>query len=155
MDNLHRHSLLLKKNWEELSETEQKLAQRAIDASANAYAPYSKFLVGAAALLANQEIVIGSNQENAAYPSGLCAERTCLFAVGAQFPSIPILKLAIYSPSVQDTTKAVSPCGGCRQVLYESEMRQSQAIEILLISPDLSIFIAQESQVFLPYPFGF
>ena len=103
----------------------------AIEARDNAYAPYSKFNVGAAILLDNNEVVIGSNQENACYPSGLCAERTAIYYAGAKYPKAKILKMAITASSQnQITDKPIPPCGACRQSIAEYEIKQDAAIEI-------------------------
>ena len=109
----------------------QGLMKKASEARLNAYAPYSKFLVGAALQLENGEIVSGNNQENASYPSGLCAERTAIFYAGAQFPNQKVLKMAIIAGSEhQPTTTPIPPCGACRQSLVEYEVKQSTAIEL-------------------------
>ncbi|WP_045469198.1 cytidine deaminase [Winogradskyella sp. PG-2] len=115
----------------ELPKAIQKLMGSAIDARNNAYAPYSKFNVGAAILLDNGEVVIGNNQENACFPSGLCAERTAIYYAGARFPNANILKLAITASSQnQVTDKPIPPCGACRQSIAEYEIKQDQPIEI-------------------------
>ena len=102
----------------ELSEELQGLMKQAVEVRDKAYAPYSKFKVGAAILLDNGEVVVGSNQENASYPSGLCAERTAVYYAGAKFPESKILKIAITARSLnQEVTKPVPPCGACRQAL--------------------------------------
>ena len=103
----------------------------AIDARDKAYAPYSKFNVGAAILLDNNEVVIGSNQENASYPSGICAERTAIYYAGARFPEAKILKLALTASSKKQVTdKPIPPCGACRQAIAEYELKQESPIEI-------------------------
>ena len=119
---------------EELSAEEQQLVNLAIEATQRSYAPYSKFHVGAAVRLENGEVVIGCNQENAAYPSGLCAERTALFAAGAQYPNIPVETLAIAARGTDGELQyePVGPCGSCRQVIIESETRAGHPIRILL-----------------------
>lgn len=109
----------------------QNLMNTAIEARNNAYAPYSKFNVGAALLLDNGEIIIGSNQENASYPSGLCAERTAVYYAGAKYPKAKILKIAITASSQnQITKKPIPPCGACRQAIAEYEIKQNNPIEI-------------------------
>jgi cytidine deaminase len=118
-------------DFKELPEAIQSLMNSAIEARDNAYAPYSKFNVGAAILLDNNEVVIGSNQENACYPSGLCAERTAIFYAGAKYPKAKILKMAITASSQnQITDKPIPPCGACRQSIAEYEIKQDAAIEI-------------------------
>ncbi|MCB0462101.1 MAG: cytidine deaminase [Flavobacteriaceae bacterium] len=109
----------------------QQLMQKASEARINAYAPYSKFHVGAAILLDNNEVVTGSNQENASYPSGLCAERTAIYYAGAKYPKSKILKMAIIAGSTKTmTTKPIPPCGACRQAIAEYEIKQESPIEI-------------------------
>ena len=119
---------------EELTAEEQHLIQLAIEATGRSYAPYSKFCVGAAVRLDNGVEITGSNQENAAYPSGLCAERTALFYAGAQYPDQPVRMLAIAARGTDGelTEEPTGPCGGCRQVIIESETRAKGPIRILL-----------------------
>ncbi len=115
----------------EVSKDIQALMQAAIEARENAYAPYSKFNVGAAILLDNGEIVIGNNQENACFPSGLCAERTAIYYAGAKFPKAKMLTMAITASSQnQLTDKPIPPCGACRQAIAEYEIKQDLPIEI-------------------------
>lgn len=115
----------------ELPDDIQHLMQSAIETRENAYAPYSKFKVGAAILLDNNEVVVGSNQENASYPSGLCAERTAIYYAGAKYPTAKILKMAITASSQnQITDSPIPPCGACRQSISEYEIKQDQPIEI-------------------------
>ena len=103
----------------------------AIDTRKNAYAPYSQFKVGCAILLDNNKIVVGSNQENAAYPSGLCAERVAIFQAGAIYPKAKIIKIAITAASENNPTiKPIPPCGACRQSIAEYEFKQDTPIEI-------------------------
>ncbi len=119
---------------EELSAEEQHLVASAIEATGRSYAPYSHFCVGAAVRLGNGVEVIGCNQENAAYPSGLCAERTALFAAGAQYPDEPVTMLAIAARGTDGelTDEPTGPCGSCRQVIIESETRAKHPIRIFL-----------------------
>lgn len=115
----------------ELPADVQKLLASAVEARDNAYSPYSRFNVGAALLLENDEVIIGSNQENASYPSGLCAERTAIYYAGAKYPNTKILKMAISASSQnQITDKPIPPCGACRQSIAEYEIKQDQPIEI-------------------------
>lgn len=115
----------------ELPNSIQNLMDSAIDARNNAYAPYSKFNVGAAILLDNNEVVTGNNQENACFPSGLCAERTAIYYAGAKYPNAKILRMAITASSQnQITNKPIPPCGACRQSIAEYEIKQEQPIEI-------------------------
>jgi cytidine deaminase len=116
---------------EELSEVEKNLMQKAFEAKEMAYAPYSKFKVGAALLLDNGTIVTGNNQENAAYPSGMCAERVAIWKASSDFPLQKIIAIAITaSSSSQITKEPVAPCGGCRQTLLEYELNQNEKIEV-------------------------
>ena len=109
----------------------QNLMEHAKNARLKAYSPYSQFNVGAALLLENGEIVSGSNQENASYPSGLCAERTAIFAAGSNFPDSKIFKIAITAKSQNKKTDSpIPPCGACRQVISEYEIKQEAPIEI-------------------------
>lgn len=117
-----------------LSSSDRQLMLKATSARKNAYAPYSNFQVGAAVLLENGEVVIGSNQENASYPSGLCAERVAIFQAGAIYPNIVIKAVAISATSLKyqvDTPAA--PCGNCRQSMSEYEIKQKQPIQLLMM----------------------
>ena len=115
----------------ELPNAIQELMAKAIEARDNAYAPYSKFNVGAAIRLENGEIVSGNNQENASYPSGLCAERTAIYSAHANFPDVTMLEIALTASSKnQITDKPIPPCGACRQAIAEYETKQSSPIEI-------------------------
>lgn len=138
----------------ELSPTEQTLMQKAIEVRKNAYAPYSKFRVGATILLENGEIVIGSNQENAAYPSGLCAERVAIFHAGATYPNVQILKIFITAASDNNiTTIPVPPCGACRQTIAEYEIRQNSPIEIFYMGETGEIYQSESLKNLLPFMF--
>lgn len=119
---------------DELSSEEQELVRMAIDATERSYAKYSQFHVGAALLLDNGERLIGCNQENAAFPAGICAERSAIFAAGAQYPqsAVTMLAIAARDTSGELTAEPVSPCGTCRQVMIETETRFQQPISILL-----------------------
>lgn len=119
---------------EELSADEQKAVQLALEGTNRSYTPYSRFHVGAGVILNNGEEFIGCNQENAAFPAGLCAERTALYAAGAQFPQEPVKILAIAARGTDNelTEEPVSPCGTCRQVIIETETRFKQQVIILL-----------------------
>ena len=118
---------------EELTPDEQELVQQAIRATNNAYARYSHFHVGAAIRLSDGSIVIGANQENAAFPSGLCAERTAIFAAQAQRPEEAITSLAIAARNEKGLmADPVTPCGACRQVILEMEDRYRRPVQILL-----------------------
>lgn len=117
----------------ELTTEEQLLADRALQASYHSFAPYSHFHVGAAALLENGITVIGANQENAAFPSGLCGERACIFSAQSQYPDQPIRILAIAARNGEkQTEEPVTPCGSCRQVILQMEQRYHRPVKILL-----------------------
>ncbi len=138
---------------EELSSKEQALVTKAMQATNNSYAKYSDFRVGAACLLANGQIVIGANQENAAYPSGLCAERTAIFAAQANYPDQPISTLAIAARNADGFIKSpISPCGACRQVILEIEDRYKQPVRILLYGKD-GILCINTVKDLLPFSF--
>lgn len=119
--------------WDELTEEQRELISVAKEQINHSYCPYSHFHVGAAAKLSNGVVIRGCNQENAAYPSGLCAERTALFAAGAQYPNEAVEKLAIACFTGGHFTKEPgSPCGACRQVMVETEHRYGGKMEVLL-----------------------
>ncbi len=117
----------------ELPTDEQELILKARKACNNAYAPYSEFKVGVALLLDNREIITGTNQENAAYPSGLCAERTAIFWANSQFPKSAIIKMAISAINKSNKIpELITPCGACRQVMVETEIRFNKTIKTIL-----------------------
>ena len=123
--------------WDELTDEQRALIEVAKEQTKHSYCPYSQFHVGAAVKLANGEVIRGCNQENAAYPSGLCAERTALFAAGAQYPDQPVNQLAIACYTDGHFTKEPgSPCGACRQVMVETEHRYGGKMEVLLYGDD-------------------
>jgi cytidine deaminase len=118
-----------------------------------AYAPYSGFCVGAALLLENGEIITGSNQENAAYPLGLCAERTALYYAGSQFPDMPVKTIAITAwHNGSFVAEPIPPCGGCRQVFLETQERYGNKIKVIMYGEKL-IRIVRDVQKLLPFPF--
>ena len=120
-------------NINELAAEDAALLRKALEATRCSYAPYSRFNVGAAVLLENGEIVCGSNQENAAYPSGLCAERVALFYANSHFPEVPIRAIAIASAvSGVKNDQPVYPCGACRQVLIECETRYGKPVRVIM-----------------------
>ncbi len=132
----------------------QNLMQEAIAIRETAYAPYSNFKVGVALLLDNDKIILGSNQENAAYPSGLCAERVAIFHAGAVFPEAKILKMAISAASSTTTTSApIPPCGSCRQSIAEYEIKQNTPIEIYFMGEIGSIYKSDSLKNLLPLLF--
>ena len=139
----------------ELPSELQSLMNLAIEIRKNAYAPYSKFRVGAAILLENGEIVLGSNQENAAYPSGLCAERVAIFQAGAIYPNIRILKIAITAASDTNPTKSpIPPCGSCRQSIAEYEFKQDSEIELYFMGESGEIYKSNSINNLLPLSFN-
>ena len=136
-----------------LSAEDQELVTRAKEATKNSYANYSHFYVGAALRLENGEIIIGANQENAAFPSGLCAERTAVFAAQAQHPEQPIKTLAIAARNANGFLKEpISPCGPCRQVILEVEDRYKQPVRILLYGTD-GVYVIDSVKDLLPFCF--
>jgi cytidine deaminase len=140
-------------SFSELSESQQQLVEKAKAQVANAYAPYSGFHVGAAVELANEAIFAGNNQENSAYPSGLCAERVAMFYANAQFPQTAVKRLAIAAYTNGDFLKLpVTPCGSCRQVLLESETRFESDIEVILYGTD-EVYVLKNVKQLLPLCF--
>lgn len=139
----------------ELSDIEKKLHEEATKARQNAYAPYSHFHVGCAVLLENGEILIGNNQENAAYPSGLCAERVTIFNIGANYPNVKIKKLYVIGgpASKPSFSTATPPCGGCRQSLLEYETKQNEPIEIYFSGTEGAVFKCSSVKDLLPFSF--
>ena len=140
----------------ELSTEERKLTESALEATYRSYAPYSNFHVGAAVLLENDVIVTGSNQENLAYPSGLCAERTALFYANSQYPDVPVKALAIVARDANDVAKhdIISPCGACRQVMVETEKRFGKPMRVLLCGAE-EVYVAESASSLLPLTFDF
>ena len=139
---------------EALKEDVQELFKAAETARKNAYAPYSKFLVGAALKLENGEVITGSNQENAAYPSGLCAERTAIFYAGAKFPNQKILKIAISAGLHEKVLdRPIPPCGACRQSLVEYEQRQNIPIELYFMGTEGQVAYSESVENLLPWVF--
>ena len=141
-------------NISELQETDQKLLIKAIEISDKAYAPYSNSHVGAAILLGNGKIITANNQENVAYPSGLCAERVAIYYASSQYPEEEILAIAITANAKNFSIKSpVAPCGACRQVLSEYETRQQNNIRLLLMSQTGKIQIIKSVKDILPLMF--
>lgn len=145
---------LVFENVADLPNEVQDLMKQAVAIRKNAYAPYSKFSVGAAILLDNGQVVLGSNQENAAYPSGLCAERVAIFHAGAIYPEAKILKIAISATSQENpVTSPIPPCGACRQSIAEYEMRQTNDIEIYFMGEVGDIYLSESLKNILPFVF--
>ena len=140
-------------SYSELSEADKNLIDLAKSATQRSYAPYSRFNVGAALLLANGEIITGSNQENVAFPSGICAERTTCFYANSSYPGVRFVKLAIAANhNGAFTPHPVSPCGACRQVLAEYEKLGGGKLEIMLYGDD-EIYVLNEVADLLPLIF--
>ena len=154
MKELDLHLHVLVKTEDELTPQEVKLLDEARRATYRSYAPYSHFSVGASVELADGTIVSGSNQENAAYPSGLCAERTAVFYANSRYPDQPIRRICIVARDTkgQFLQRPISPCGACRQVLLEAEQRAKNAIEVLLYGTD-GVYIIISSKDLLPLEF--
>ena len=141
-------------NIEELPNLVKGLMNKAIESKQNAYAPYSKFKVGAALLLEDGTIITGNNQENAAYPSGMCAERVAIWKVSSDFPHKKIVKLAISaSSSSQILKEPVAPCGACRQTLSEYEIKQKDKIEVYFMGEIGQIIKTESVLDLLPIAF--
>ena len=134
MENLELKSFIKVCQMDELSQEERHLLEMAIEATNRSYSPYSHFKVGAAVRLGNGVELSGSNQENAAYPSGICAERTTLFYAGSEYPdeSVKMLAIAARGTDGELTEEPTGPCGACRQVILESEVRAGAPMKILL-----------------------
>ncbi len=142
-------------HWNELDVSDIELVDKAYLVSENAYAPYSKFHVGAAVRLDSGEVVTGSNQENVAYPSGLCAERVALFYVGANFPDQSVETICIVAKGdLLPKEKILSPCGACRQVMLETETRQRKAYRVILVSQNGVTIVFNSAEDLLPLAFG-
>jgi cytidine deaminase len=140
---------------EELQADEQFLLTEAKKAMSNAYAPYSRFHVGAALILENGKIQLGNNQENVAYPSGLCAERVAIFAAGAQYPGMSVLKIAISARSLDFLTDhPIAPCGACRQSMLEYELNQKKPIIVIMMGESGKVYRVSGIQQLLPISFN-
>ncbi len=138
----------------ELSDADRQLLTLAKEATRTSYAPYSRFCVGAALRLENGEAVCGSNQENAAYPSGTCAERCTMFYANARYPDTPptVLAIAARGENGEFTPFPVTPCGACRQVLLESEIRYGSPIRLLLYG-SREVWMIDSVSLLLPFRF--
>lgn len=140
--------------YEELSEDDRRLIDQAKEAALTSYSPYSKFGVGAAVLLDNGEVVCGSNQENAAYPSGICAERTTLFYANSRYPDAAVVTIAVAAHNADGfISRPIPPCGGCRQVMIEVEQRYRRPLRILLYSTT-EVYELYGSKSLIPIQFG-
>jgi len=138
----------------QLSITDQELLEAAKKATNTAYAPYSNFKVGAAARLSSNIIIVGSNQESASFPVGICAERTLLNSIGSQFPSEIIHTMAIsYEPVGKPSVEPISPCGMCRQSLLDYENRFQSPIKIIMAGMTGKVMVLQSAAHLLPFGF--
>lgn len=155
MKEIELRSIIKECQKEELPIEDQRLIELAIAATRHSYAPYSQFHVGAALLLANGVEISGCNQENAAFPAGICAERTAIFAAGAQHPDVAIQTLAIAARTANDELQAepVSPCGTCRQVLIETETRFQRPVRLLLYGRN-RVYIVDGISKLMPLSFS-
>ncbi len=139
---------------EELESEDSMLLAKAVEAAGNAYAPYSAFRVGAAVLLENGEIITGNNQENAAYPSGLCAERVALFYASSVYPDVPVKAIAITAKAENFTIEEpVAPCGACRQVMAETENRFNNKLRIIMMGETGVVQVVEGMESLLPSAF--
>ncbi|UGU17482.1 cytidine deaminase [Sinomicrobium kalidii] len=146
--------LIVYEDIDELPEEIRGLMQKAVEVRKNAYAPYSRFKVGAALLLDNGEVVIGNNQENASYPSGLCAERVAVYQAGAKYPNVRINALAISAASDNHTVLTpIPPCGACRQSLAEYEVKQEEPLVLYFMGETGKVVKAPSVKDLLPLLF--
>ncbi|MGO4920536.1 cytidine deaminase [Maribacter spongiicola] len=142
-------------SFNELKSDDQNLMSAAVSARQRAYAPYSSFNVGASVLLENGEVIEGNNQENASYPSGLCAERVAVFYAGAKYPGMKIKAIAITAASLNhEVSEPAAPCGNCRQAISEYEFRQGEPIKILLMGEIGSVIECNSLADLLPLGFN-
>ena len=142
-------------SFKDLEVTDRMLVNKAFEACENAYAPYSGFKVGAAVMLNNGEVLTGSNQENIAYPSGLCAERVVLFYAGAQFPDAEVETLCVVADGeLLPKDGVLSPCGSCRQVMVETENRQHAPMRLIMVSQNQRTIIFRSAMDLLPFSFA-
>jgi len=138
----------------ELTDEEQKLLLEALQAVDGSYAPYSEFHVGAAVLLENGMVIKGSNQENSAYPSGLCAERVALFYANSQYPDIAVKAIAITARAEHFIIESpIAPCGSCRQVMAETEHRQKSKIRVIMQGQKGPVLATEGIENLLPLVF--
>ena len=142
-------------NENQLTPIEQNLLSQARQATYKSYAPYSKFHVGAAVLLDDDQIITANNQENAAFPSGSCAEQSAIFWIGANYPERKIKSIAVIArPGSGDIFRGVPPCGACRQAMLEYENRQGEHIRLMMLGADNQILIADSIGDLLPLKFN-
>jgi cytidine deaminase len=142
-------------HWNELPIEDIELVEKAYQVSSTAYAPYSNFYVGASLRMEDDSLVLGSNQENIAYPSGLCAERVALFYAGAIYPNLKIKKICVVAKGeLIPIDNWVSPCGSCRQVMAESQNRQKEPIQVILVSQNNRVLVFHSVSDLLPFVFN-
>lgn len=142
-------------HWGELAQEDQELVKSSIEIADTAYAPYSQFKVGATLRLKSGKIVKGSNQENIAYPSGLCAERVALFYAGANYPGDEIDTICVIAKgNLVPIEQLLSPCGGCRQVMLETQNRQERDMRVILVSQNGITLVFNRVEDLLPLSFG-
>jgi len=144
---------IIKCLYSDLNSDEKKWIDEAKEATVRAYSPYSKFNVGAAAVLDDGQVIVGNNQENVAFPSGLCAERTAVFYANSRFPQKAVKALAIAASTGGDFTETpISPCGACRQTLLETEIRFKRPIRVYLYGKQ-AVYIVESIKDLLPLAF--
>jgi cytidine deaminase len=140
---------------DELAKEDADLLKKAREVTRDAYAPYSQFYVGAAARMKNGAIITGTNQENASYPAGICAERVLLSVAGSLYPNMPIESIAItHRPETGASDHPVAPCGICRQSLKEFETRVKQPVRLILAGMEGKIHIIAQASALLPFAFS-
>ncbi|EGV44607.1 cytidine deaminase [Bizionia argentinensis JUB59] len=141
-------------DFDELPTEVASLMTKASEARGKSYSPYSNFSVGAALLLDNGEIITGNNQENASYPSGLCAERTAIYYAGSQYPDAKIIRMAIIAGSnIRPTMSPIPPCGACRQAIAEYEVKQNEPIELYFMGETGKVVRSESLANLLPLLF--
>lgn len=149
-----KSSAIIYNDISDLTSEDAMLMSEAIEARSKAYAPYSNFLVGAALLLEDGQVVTGNNQENAAYPSGMCAERVAVWKASSEHPKKVIIKMAITAASLKKVVdKPIAPCGSCRQTLLEYEINQKKDVEILFMGEIGEIIKVNSLKSLLPFYF--
>jgi cytidine deaminase len=155
MEEIKRESIVKKyRSANELSAADRQLLLQAKEAVATSYAPYSKFHVGCALILENGVVVKGSNQENIAYPSGLCAERVAIFHAGATYPDVPVVSMAVTVKAENYEVKdPVMSCGACLQSMSEYEMKFQKPMRVILQGETGDIYVAEGLQTFMPFRF--
>ncbi len=151
---MHEEDFRVYKSKDLLDPSHKNLITQAMEASASSYSPYSNYQVGAALMLGNGQVITGSNQENASYPAGLCAERVALFHTASVLPDEKIMALATVAKRRADTHfRPVSPCGICRQVIVEYELKQNSPIQVILQSPNGDWIVTDNAKMLLPFCF--